>query len=206
MNNPIKTSKKLNDIKNKLPDGNISLNDLIKILSDEGFQFLVIILLAPFLFPVSIPGSSTPFGILIILLEITFLRNKTLHVPNFVGKYEMSKDNVLRLFNILNKVFKYIEKISKPRGSLYLKTYARALNAVITIFLALLLFLPLPVPFTDFFPSFSMLILALSELEQDSYLMILGFISGILTFLYFTSLGYLGVEVINLTLNYFGII
>ena len=74
MSNPpdkqLKTSNKLKIIQNNLPPGTISLGNFIEIMSDEGIQFLVIILLAPFLIPASIPGSSTPFGILIILLEI----------------------------------------------------------------------------------------------------------------------------------------
>ena len=74
-----------------------------------------------------------------------------------------------------------------------------------TILLALLLFLPLPVPFTDFMPAISMLMLSLSILEKDSYLMIIGFVAGILTIIYFMSIGYVGIEIIRLTLNYLGI-
>ncbi|WP_323737154.1 exopolysaccharide biosynthesis protein [Methanosphaera sp. ISO3-F5] len=200
--NSLTTSKNLKEIQKKLPSGNLTLNELTKILSTEGVQFFIIILLAPFLIPVSIPGSSTPFGILIILLEISFLRNKPIYIPNFIGKYEISKTNVLKLFEVLEKVFGYLEKISKPRGSLYKKKYAVIANGLMTIILALLLFLPLPIPFTDFTPALSILMLSLSILEKDSYLMILGFIAGFLTMLYFISVGYIGIEIIKLTINY----
>lgn len=204
-NHSLSTSKKLNEIKKQLPEGNLTLNELTDSLSREGVQFLIIVLLAPFLIPVSIPGSSTPFGILIILLEIAFLGNKSLYIPDFIGKYEISNENVLKLFEVLEKIFGYLEKISKPRGNLYSKKYAIWLNALMTIILAVLLFLPLPIPFTDFTPAISMLMLSLSILEKDSYLMILGFIAGILTVVYFMSVGYVGIEIIRLTLNYFGI-
>ncbi|RAP52592.1 MAG: hypothetical protein BZ138_02835 [Methanosphaera sp. rholeuAM270] len=200
--NSLSTSKKLKEIKNKLPDGDLSLNDLTNLLSSEGVQFLIIILLAPFLIPVSIPGSSTPFGIMIILLELAFLRNKSIYIPDIIGKYEISKENVFKLFNVLERIFGYLEKISKPRGNLYSKRYVIILNGLMTIMLAALLFLPLPIPFTDFTPAISILLLSLSILEKDSYLMILGFISGILTAFYFMSVGYLGIEIIRLTLNY----
>lgn len=204
-NHSLSTSKKLEDIKNKLPDEDLSLSDLTNIFSTEGVQFLIIILLAPFLIPVSIPGSSTPFGIMIILLEIGFLRNKSIYLPNFIGKYKISKDNVLKLFEVLEKVFGYLEKITKPRGNLYSKKIIIILNALMTIVLASLLFLPLPIPFTDFTPAISMLMLSLSILEKDSVLMILGFIAGILTIFYFISVGYIGIGIIILTLNYLGI-
>lgn len=203
--NGLATSKKLDEIQEELPDQNISLKELINVMSGEGLQFMIIILIAPFLIPASIPGSSTPFGILIILLEIAYLNNKSLYIPDFIGKYEISKENVLKLFDIIKKALGYVEKISKPRGKLSSKKYVLKINAVVNILLAFLLFLPLPIPFTDFIPATSMLLLAVSTLEHDSYLMILGYVAAILTVIYFSSVGYVGIEIIRLTLNYLGI-
>lgn len=203
--NGLATSKKLDEIQKELPDENISLKELINVMSGEGLQFMIIILIAPFLIPASIPGSSTPFGILIILLEIAYLNNKSLYIPDFIGKYEISKENVLKLFDIIKKALGYVEKISKPRGKLSSKKYVLKINAVVNIILAFLLFLPLPIPFTDFIPATSMLLLAVSTLEHDSYLMILGYVAAILTVIYFSSVGYVGIEIIRLTLNYIGI-
>ncbi|MEE3323808.1 MAG: exopolysaccharide biosynthesis protein [Methanosphaera sp.] len=203
--NGLATSKKLDEIQEELPDENISLKELINVMSGEGLQFMIIILIAPFLIPASIPGSSTPFGILIILLEIAYLNNKSLYIPDFIGKYEISKENVLKLFDIIKKALGYVEKISNPRGKLSSKKYVLKINAVVNIILAFLLFLPLPIPFTDFVPATSMLLLAVSTLEHDSYLMILGYVAAILTVIYFSSVGYVGIEIIRLTLNYIGI-
>lgn len=203
--NGLATSKKLDEIQEELPDENISLKELINVMSGEGLQFMIIILIAPFLIPASIPGSSTPFGILIILLEIAYLNNKSLYIPDFIGKYEISKENVLKLFDIIKKALGYVEKISKPRGKLSSKKYVLKINAVVNIILAFLLFLPLPIPFTDFIPATSMLLLAVSTLEHDSYLMILGYVAAILTVIYFSSVGFVGIEIIRLTLNYIGI-
>ena len=203
--NNLATSRKLNEIQEELPSDNVSLKELINIMSGEGIQFIIIILIAPFLIPASIPGSSTPFGILIILLEIAFLNNKVLYVPDFIGNYEISKENVLKLFDIIKKALGYIEKISKPRGKLSTKKHVLQFNAIVNIILAILLFLPLPIPFTDFVPAVSMLLLAVSTLERDSYLMVLGYIATILSLFYFSSVGYVGVEIIRLTLNYIGI-
>ena len=199
------TSKKLMEIQKELPKDNITLKQLIDLMSTEGIQFLIIILLAPFLIPASIPGSSTPFGILIILLEISFLLNKPLYIPNFIGKYEINRSTVLKLFEILEKVLGYVEKISKPRGTISTKKHILQLNAIVSILLSVLLFLPLPIPFTDFTPAVSMLLLSVSSLESDSYLMILGYIATVLTIIYFLSVGYVGIEIIRLTLNYIGI-
>lgn len=203
--NELATSEKLDEIQEGLPKKNISLKELINILSGEGLQFIIIILLAPFLIPASIPGSSTPFGFVIILLEIAFLMDKFIYIPDFIGKYEISKENVFKLFDIIKRALSYVEKISKPRGKWSTKKYVLKINAVITIILAFLLSLPLPVPFTDFVPAVSILLLTVSTLEHDSYLMILSYITTIFSLFYFYSVGYVGVEIIRLTLNYIGI-
>ena len=200
----LSTSKKLNETKNTLPDNDMTLMELINALSTEGVQLLVIILIAPFLFPASIPGSSTPFGILIILLEIAYLRNRSLYLPKFIGKYEISNQTVMKLFEILEKALNYVERISKPRGNLSQNKYILKLNAVIIIMLALLLFLPLPIPFTDFTPAVSILVLSVSTLEKDSYLMFLGYLVTAGTIIYFASVGYVGVEIIRYVINYLG--
>ena len=203
--NNFTTSKKLMEIQKGLSAEKISLKELMDVMSGEGVQFLIIILLAPFLIPASIPGSSTPFGILIILLELAFLRNKSLYIPNFIGKYEFSQETVFKLFDVLYKILGYLEKISKPRGKLYDNKIVLKINAVINIILAVLLFLPLPIPFTDFTPALSMLMLSVSTLERDSYLMIFGYIAATLTVFYFSTVGYVGIEIIRLTLHYIGI-
>ena len=94
-----------------------------------------------------------------------------------------------------------MELISKPRGKLVTNKHILKINAVITIILAFLLFLPLPIPFTDFIPSVAILLLAVSSLENDSYLMIIGYVATVITLIYFYSVGYIGVEIIRAVLN-----
>lgn len=201
----LQTSKKLEEIQKKIPKKSVSLNQLFDIMSGEAIQLLVIILLAPFLIPMSIPGSSTPFGILIILLELSFIFDKPAHLPNFIGKFELTRENVQKLFEILEKSLSYVEKISKPRGTLSIKKYTMKFNAVLIITLSFLLFLPLPIPLTDFIPAASILLLTVSSMERDSYLMIIGYLSTIGAYIYFASVGYVGVEIILYVLRSIGI-
>ena len=201
----LQTSKKLKEIQEIIPKRNVSLNQLFEIMSGEAIQLLVIILLAPFLIPMSIPGSSTPFGILIIILEVSFIFDKPAHLPNFIGKFELSKENVQKLFEILEKALSYVEKISKPRGTLSIKKYTMKFNAVLIITLSFLLFLPLPIPLTDFVPALSILLLTVSSMERDSYLMIIGYLCTTGSYIYFASVGYVGVGIIVYVLRLIGI-
>lgn len=199
------TSKKLANIRQSLNQEDVSIRELVDSLLHDGIHILVIILIAPFLFPMSIPGSSTPFGILIILLEISVLISRPLYLPNKIAEYTISHEVIIKLFDVLEKALSYIEKISKPRGKLTNNKAVVKLNSLIMISVAFLLFLPLPVPLTDFVPAVTILVLSVSCLEEDSYLLIIGYLLAIGTYAYFMSVGYIGIEVIRLVLSYIGI-
>ncbi|MDO5825569.1 MAG: hypothetical protein BZ137_05530 [Methanosphaera sp. rholeuAM130] len=201
-NSILATSKKIDIIKQSVDLGDVSVKNLLDLLLADGIHIMVIILIAPFLIPVSIPGSSTPFGILIILLELSVLFNRQLILPKMVSEYTLSEDSMDKLFEVLRKAMSYIEKISKPRGNLTKNPVINKLNSIIIIILAVLLFLPLPIPFTDFIPAVSILLLSVSCLEDDSYLLILGYVASILTMGYFASVGYIGVEIIKNVIYY----
>ena len=208
-NSKLLTSHKVKDIEEKIADNNLTINQLVDLLLDDGIHILVIILIAPFLLPASIPGSSTPFGILIILLELSVLFNRKLYLPKRISGYELSNNTIRKFFEILEKALCYIEKIAKPRGNLTDKTIINKINSIFIIILASLLFLPLPIPLTDFVPAVSILVLSVSCLEKDSYLLLIGYVFTFASLLYFYSIGYVGVEIIvrvlNYILNYFNI-
>lgn len=198
----LSTSEKLDLIKNSLDDDFVSIETLLDLLFNESIHTIIMILVAPFLLTVSIPGSSMPFGLLIIMLEVSVLFKRNLYLPKRVLNYTLSKESINRLFAVLIKALTYLEKISKPRGNFTENKLINVINSLIIIFLAVLLFLPLPVPFTDFTPAVSILILSVSCLEQDSYLMVMGYVATIITTFYFILFGYIGVEIIRNILNY----
>lgn len=201
-NTILSISEKLNIIKDSLDEDYVSIGTLLDLLFNESIHIIIMVLVSPFLLTVSIPCSSIPFGLLIILLEISVLFDMNLYLPKMVLNYKLSKESIKALFGVLNKALIYLEKISKPRGNLTVNKLVNTVNSLIIIFLAVLLFLPLPVPFTDFTPAVSILILSVSCLENDSYLLILGYVASILTTFYFISVGYVGVEIIKNVINY----
>ncbi|WP_304123376.1 exopolysaccharide biosynthesis protein [Methanosphaera cuniculi] len=194
------TSDKIKHLKSQLPEGKMTLKEFFNFYDTR--ELIMILLIAPFLIPFSIPGSSTPFGILIILLALGEIFNRRFYLPNFVGNHELSHDTVEKLFNIIIKALGYIEKIVKPRGKMVKYPKVQKINLFMCILLSILLFLPLPIPFTDFFPAASMLLLLVSNIENDSYLMILGYVMSIVTFIYFYNMGSLGIEIILQVINY----
>lgn len=201
----LKTSKKLEEIRKTLPKENVTIRILLDNLLSEGIYLLVIILVAPFIIPVSIPGSSTPFGIMIMLLALSSLLNKKIYLPKSVENYEISPESFDKIFNVLYKALKFIERIAKPRGNLVNNTYILKFNSAVIFLLAFFLFLPIPIPLTDFCPALAILVLSVSNLEEDTYLMIVGYLITLVGITYFLSVSYTGLELANTVLNHYNI-
>jgi len=149
----IKTSKKLKisdfirGISSDIPEEGISFEDFLGLIGEYGVLITSLILVAPFLLPVSIPGSSLPFGLAIILLNVAgILKNKPI-IPKMVMEYRVSRENFSKIMNGLARVLRGVERFSKPRLSIVTRNpVMRYVNAVITIICAFLLMLPLPIP------------------------------------------------------------
>lgn len=201
-----KTSEIVSKISSKIPDGGINFREFLLLVGERGVLLSCIVLVAPFLFPVSFPGSSTPFGLAIILLNIGVITEKHPLIPKQIMEYKISKKNILTVLNGMNRIILGLEKFTKPRLTLLAKkSLMNHLNSVVMIFLAFLLMLPLPVPLTDFLPGYSILFLSLGSIEGDGYLILAGYLLGAFTTVYFILIALLGIAGVKMILSFFGI-
>lgn len=199
-----KTSEIVSKISSKIPDGGINFREFLLLVGERGVLLSCIVLVAPFLFPVSFPGSSTPFGLAIILLNIGVITEKHPLIPKQIMEYKISKKNILTVLNGMNRIILGLEKFTKPRLTLLAKkSLMNHLNSVVMIFLAFLLMLPLPVPLTDFLPGYSILFLSLGSIEGDGYLILAGYLLGAFTTVYFILIALLGIAGVKMILSFF---
>ena len=190
-------SSRISEIPPQIHDDGATLKEFLDILGEEGQLFTCIILTGPFLLPVSIPGSSIPFGLAIFIICVSIILNQHMLLPKRIMNYKISKNNLEKILNGIIPIMERIEKFINPRFlALCSGSRTDQFNAAIMGFCSLLLTLPLPVPLTDFLPAYSILFLALGSLECDGYLILTGYILAIITTLYFTFTAVLGWDVI----------
>ena len=142
---------------------------------------------------------------MIMLLALSSLLNKNIYLPKSVENYEISHESFDKIFNVLYKALRFIERIAKPRGNLVNNTYILKFNSAVIFLLAFFLFLPIPIPLTDFCPALAILVLSVSNLEEDTYLMIVGYLITLAGIIYFLSVSYTGLELVNTVLNHYNI-
>ena len=190
----------------EIPVEGITFEDFLDLIGEQGSLLSCIILVAPFLLPVSFPGSSLPFGLAILLINVGIILKRHPFIPKTIMDYRISQSNILKILNGMSRVLKALDKFTKPRlTALADRPLIDYVSSTVMILSSFLLMLPLPVPLTDFLPAYSILFLALGSIERDGYLILAGYSMATITVIYFILIIILGLSGIKAVLAFLGI-
>jgi hypothetical protein len=148
----------------------LTLNKLLERTEGRGFYLVIILLALPFVVPVSIPGVSTLLGLTVALLSFRLALRLPPRLPRFLGEREVSLRFQQRVLGASIRVLRFVEKLVRPRRTPWMThPLARSANALLMTFMALLLALPFPPlpPLTNALPSYAIILLAASMMEED---------------------------------------
>lgn len=156
-------------------DRPVRLGELTDVLQLRGYNALLIFLAFPFVTPVPLPGLSTPFGLVIGLLGIRMALGQSPWLPERMTSRELPARVLPQILCAASHAFGRLEQWLKPR--LFYPEYPMAFqraSGLIIVICGLLLLLPLPVPFSNAFPAFTIILLAASGLERDGAVFLAG--------------------------------
>ena len=152
----------------------LTLHDVLKETSEQGFSLVIILLIFPFLLPMP-PGLTSILGTASLFLGLQMASGR--HVPwlpDRLLRFEFSQSVVNKLLGGLNRVTKIFEKITRPRLSRFARSNRTwRINGLCIAWLSLLLMTP--VPLTNPIPTVGILLLAISMIEMDGLLLLLGY-------------------------------
>jgi hypothetical protein len=170
-----------------LPDGQITVRDLLERLGQSGMQLFAVFLTLPFLVPVSVPGVSTVFGLVIILIGVGVAFDQLPWLPGFVLRREVPAGSLGKALEQGAKLVARFEKLLHPRwGTLAHGAAVTRFNGLVLAFAGVLLMAPFGfVPFSNTLPGLAILFLALGILERDGLFVLLGYLMTAATVLYF---------------------
>jgi hypothetical protein len=178
-------AKHLDEIEARCTTGEITLRDIFNIFGDDGHYLLIFFLILPFLQPVPLFGLSTPFGILISIVAVFAFKNKPPFIPQRWADKKLPRQTVLKIAEGAEKLFHKLSFILHPRWPTFFKHPLKIVSTILIVLNAILLALPLPIPFSNAFPAWMILFQALGHLEDDGFLILLSYIQTILCLLYF---------------------
>ena len=185
---PRKLSEELAELRTRAGERAVTLREVLYVLGGRGYLLLVLLLALPFITPIPLPGLSTPFGLAIALIALRLSLGQRPLLSKNLQRRELPAGFIGRLFGVAGKVLHFLEKVLRPRVTFLTDTPLLAqLHAVLMLLAAVALLLLLPIPFTNSFPAWTILLLAAGLLERDGVFILGGyavFIAGVFYFIF----------------------
>jgi hypothetical protein len=177
----------------------VTLREVLLLIGREGMMIFCVFLTLPFMVPVSIPGVSTVFGLVILLIGIGIMTNRPPWLPE---RLMQKKFPSVKLRLALEKGTVWIhrlERISRPSIPALTQGMGMArFNGLMLVAGALLLMAPFGlIPFSNTLPGLAILFLTVGMLQRDGRSIILGYATLVLTVLYFAFLLLGGIAILH---------
>lgn len=154
----------------------ITLNELMRRTKGRGIYIAMVLLCLPTLTPIPLPIINNLIGFAVALMAFQLAIGRTPRLPKFLGDHEMTLDHWNKILRASVRVVRWIEKFSHPRKTEWLAWRGvRTGNALLITALAMVLALPIPIPFANSFPSLAIILIAVSQMEEDGYLIWAGY-------------------------------
>ena len=192
---PRKLSEDLALIVREFEVETVTLREIVAVLEGRGYVLLVMLLALPFSTPIPLPGLSTPFGLVIALIALRLSLGQKPWLPARLLDTALSPKLFMKVFAAARKILRGFEYFLKPRMRWLTGSAGLLQLHAMPIFLAaLLLLLPLPVPFSNILPAFSVLLISAGLLERDGVFIVAGYFVFACAVAFFAVIGFAGAE------------
>ena len=195
---PRKLSDELAMILREFEVETVTLREVMCLLQGRGFVLLIMLLALPFCTPVPLPGLSTPFGLIIVIIGARLALGAKPWLPSRLLDTRLSPKIFAKVFAFTRRIILGFERLLRPR-MLWVTSSARRqqLHGVPIVICALMLLLPLPVPFSNVVPAWGVMLIAGGLLERDGAFIIAGYVASLVTMAFFFAIGFFGVETVD---------
>lgn len=186
-------SDALAEIVRLMPVEGLTLRELLHRLGARGLLMLCMVLTVPFLLPISIPGLSIPFGLVIALSGVGIVTRSAPWLPDRLMNRRLASEQLIVILGKGIGLFARLERLTRHR--LLPLTHGATMgrfNGILLMLSGILLMSPLPLPFSNTLPAYGALFLAAGSLEFDGYVVLAGYMMLLLTISYFGVVAVLG--------------
>ncbi len=186
-------SEELHDLAVEFEHRAVRLDEVIVVLQERAYTLLIIILALPFCVPLSIPGLSTPLGLVVAVIAGRF----ALGLPPWLPRRLLATKLPARFFRTVleaaSKVLRLLERVLRPRWLVLTATPRLVrMHAFMVCIAAITLLIPAPIPFSNTLPALGILFGAAGTMERDGAAILTGYFFAVLGVAYFVAIAVLG--------------
>ena len=168
---PTPASVLLVNLMDAFPEERVTVGEVMERLEGQAFGLLLLVLALPNCIP-NIPGLSTIFGVMMLAPAIQLILGRdALWLPERVRKWSFSRDALHSAIKGALPILKRIERYVAPHWSFLTKPPFTQLLGLQTLFLAIVLILPIPLG--NWLPGVTVAATALALLQRDGRLVVL---------------------------------
>jgi hypothetical protein len=155
----------------------ISIGEIIEAFGERAFGFVLILFSLPNCVPAP-PGVAGIVGTPVLIFGIQMmLGHKRPWLPGFILRRTVSVAKFKRLIDIAEPRLQKLESYCKPR---LIQLFGPIGDRVVGLFAFLAaLSVLIPFPGTNFPPSIALVIVSIAVMEEDGYLLLLGYLIGL---------------------------
>lgn len=146
----------------------LTLQELADRIDGNAYLLLTFVISLPFCQPVPLAGLSTPMGILLGWFGFRMMLGKELRLPARMRRTVIPKKFFPSVLKTTAKLLLWIEKHLHGEWREFAELpWVRRVTGANIVFCAILLALPLPLPFSNVFPAVPIALSAAALLEND---------------------------------------
>ena len=161
-----------------------TIGELLEALEERGTAVLIILMAAPFVLPIPLPGLSMLFGAVIAVLGLRLGFGRKPWLPRFLLRRPIQPSTLASIVRSVERVARPIERMLRPRW-LYLCSGAMHAAAGVAIAVcALLMFPPFPMPGMNALPCLAIIFFALGLMESDGIAVVAGYVVLVISYAY----------------------
>ncbi len=152
-----------------------SIGEMLIALGERGTAVLIILMAAPFVLPIPLPGLSIPFGIAIAVLGLRLGFRRSPWLPGFLLRRPIQPSTLAALVRSVAKVTRPIERMMRPRWAFMSGRELHLLTGFAIAMAAVMIMPPIPVPGFNAIPAMAIVLFAFGLMEEDGWAVLGGY-------------------------------
>jgi hypothetical protein len=175
-----------------LEDGRLPMAALVDRLGPRAWPVVLLVVTLPFITPVPTMGLSAPFGLAAAAIGWGLAQGRTPRLPRRVREAHLPPVLARGIQGAGELLARRLDGWVRPCLPRLMETrMAHAVSGGIIMVMGVLLALPLPIPFSNALPAWTILLVSASLLTRDGRLALVGWILAGFTAAAFAALGWL---------------
>lgn len=172
--------------------------EILEATKGRGFDLLLVCISLPFVTPIPLPGLSIPFGLVVALIGARLAIGRKPWLPQRFLSKELPPRFLSKLLKATSWILRMLEVGLRPRLAFVHELLVfRRVAGTLVMLSGLFLILPLPLPFSNSLPAWTILLIAAGALERDGAAFLGGCFMFVVTAAYFGLLAFGGAHAID---------